>query len=540
MIHLKSIKNYGVRLIVAITIAGLLTTQPLILSAENTDRAAAVEKSDKAELTNQAVESDHNIEKEDHDNISDTDQQSVNESGGEGIGAEQSGSFEDNSESRRDDQNILPDKEASIKSDRDDQKVQSAQSEQTWESGRADQSIHASGNNQADQSGRFLPGGSTSQLSLTPAASRLVCSGRDLTFNQQVEKGDYLPRAAVPGNLLLKGNKTSIRLSWTKPSAADMIDGYIILRKTGSSKRYYQIAQIASSKTFYTDKTANKKNVLYTYCIVSCKYDRILRISADTTDWVSGVTSAGKKVNVYKAGVANQAQLKNVSAGDKIKIKLKFPAKAVKKTVRWSSSNLSVASVNSKGVVKAANCGNAYIMAKLISGRVVKIKVHVVKGGTAKAMLSVMKSWLSYSEANKKHRKIIDIYNSYGNLPVGYKVRYSDAWCDTCVSAAAIISGNVSTIGRECGVLRHVELFKKKKIWIENGSIVPKPGYLIVYNWGKSKQPNNSGANHIGVVYSVKKGWITTVEGNYRDSVKKRRIPVGWGYIRGYARPKYK
>ena len=34
-------------------------------------------------------------------------------------------------------------------------------------------------------------------------------------------------------------------------------------------------------------------------------------------------------------------------------------------------------------------------------------------------------------------------------------------------------------------------------------------------------------------------GTIVTVEGNYGGEVKRRTIPVGWGYIRGYAIPKY-
>ena len=38
---------------------------------------------------------------------------------------------------------------------------------------------------------------------------------------------------------------------------------------------------------------------------------------------------------------------------------------------------------------------------------------------------------------------------------------------------------------------------------------------------------------------SVTNGLITTIEGNYQDSVKRRKVSVGNGYIRGYARPKY-
>lgn len=159
---------------------------------------------------------------------------------------------------------------------------------------------------------------------------------------------------------------------------------------------------------------------------------------------------------------------------------------------------------------------------------------------TAKAVLDVMRSWLGYSEANGKYRRIIDLYNSVKPLPVGYAVKYTDEWCDACLSAAAIKAGCSDLIGRECGVGRHIEIFKKKGIWIEDGKRVPKPGWVIVYNWNDSSQPNNGGASHIGYVEKVSGGRITAIEGNKHGMVARRVIPVGWGYIRGYAAPRYK
>lgn len=52
-------------------------------------------------------------------------------------------------------------------------------------------------------------------------------------------------------------------------------------------------------------------------------------------------------------------------------------------------------------------------------------------------------------------------------------------------------------------------------------------------------QPNDAYSDHIGVVESVKNGTIVAIEGNLGGEVKRRSIPVGWGYIRGYAIPKY-
>lgn len=166
---------------------------------------------------------------------------------------------------------------------------------------------------------------------------------------------------------------------------------------------------------------------------------------------------------------------------------------------------------------------------------------------TAEDIIGIMDSWVGFSESNGKYKQIIDIYNAYGEkygYPRGYRVPYGVAWCDTTISAAFIKAGAVSLIGNvECGVEEHIKIFKAKGIWIENGNIIPKPGYIITYNWDDVTQPNDGYADHIGIVESISHGAsgniITVIEGNYGNAVRKRHIPVGWGYIRGYAAPKY-
>lgn len=173
---------------------------------------------------------------------------------------------------------------------------------------------------------------------------------------------------------------------------------------------------------------------------------------------------------------------------------------------------------------------------------------HFAKGGdkvaTANDVIKIMQMWVGYSEANGKHRYIVDVYNNYcakrGKYPRGYKVPYNVAWCDVTVSAAFIQAGAVDLIGGiECGVEEHIQIFKSKGIWIEDGKITPQPGYIITYNWDQWTQPNDGYADHIGIVESVKDGKIIVIEGNYNNGVNRRSIPIGWGYIRGYAAPKY-
>lgn len=160
-------------------------------------------------------------------------------------------------------------------------------------------------------------------------------------------------------------------------------------------------------------------------------------------------------------------------------------------------------------------------------------------GITANALLDVARAWLGYNETDGSFKEIIDTYNSHKPLARGYAVQYDDEWCDTYVSAVAIKANAVELIGTECGCEPHIKIFKALGIWIEDGTIVPESGDIILYNWGSSIQPNDGGADHIGYVESVASGNIILIEGNRHLSVARRTIPIGWGYIRGFARPKY-
>lgn len=160
-------------------------------------------------------------------------------------------------------------------------------------------------------------------------------------------------------------------------------------------------------------------------------------------------------------------------------------------------------------------------------------------GVTANDFVSTARAWLGCNEGDGSHKQIIDLYNKTLPLPRGYKVKYTDEWCDTFVSACAIKSGCVDLVGRECGCEKHVEIFKAKNIWIEDGTITPRTGDIILYNWDSNVQPNNGNSDHIGIVESVNNGMITVIEGNMSERVGRRTIRVGHGNIRGFARPRY-
>lgn len=156
------------------------------------------------------------------------------------------------------------------------------------------------------------------------------------------------------------------------------------------------------------------------------------------------------------------------------------------------------------------------------------------------AIIDKMRSWLGCHEGDSIHKHIIDTYNSQKPLPRGYKVKYTDAWCATAVSAAAVECGYTDIIPTECSCNKMIELLQKNGIWEENDAYIPKMGDIIFYDW----QDNGIGddtdpSEHVGAVEKVKDGKITVIEGNKSDGVNERVIAVNGRYIRGYGVPKY-
>lgn len=157
-------------------------------------------------------------------------------------------------------------------------------------------------------------------------------------------------------------------------------------------------------------------------------------------------------------------------------------------------------------------------------------------------VLKVARSWLGKNERDGSFKYIIDLYNRHRPLARGYKVKYTDEWCATAVSAMFIKAKAVSIPGgTECGVQRYIDIFKKRGVWEEDGRVKPRAGDIICYNWDDRSQKggNNGWADHIGIVEKVRGNKITVIEGNYGRRVARRTIPVGWGYIRGYAKLTY-
>lgn len=157
---------------------------------------------------------------------------------------------------------------------------------------------------------------------------------------------------------------------------------------------------------------------------------------------------------------------------------------------------------------------------------------------TRKEFVAQMQSWVGLKESNGSHKKIIDIYNTIKPLPVGYKLKYSDAWCAGTVSAAAQVCGATDIVPCECSCPRMITKAQKMGIWVEADDRVPQPGDIILYDWDDSgKGDNKGGSDHVGVVEKVSGNDLTIIEGNYSNAVKRRPMKVNGRYIRGYIVP---
>lgn len=151
-------------------------------------------------------------------------------------------------------------------------------------------------------------------------------------------------------------------------------------------------------------------------------------------------------------------------------------------------------------------------------------------------------SFKGVAEGSAKHKQIIDIYNTIKPLPQGYKVKYTDSWCATFVSAMAwLVSGGTDTkFPYECSCNRMITLAKKKKIWIEDESTTPCVGWLIMYDWQDTGKGDDIGScEHVGIVTKVNKKTFEVLEGNKSDKVDVRTLKFDSQYIRGYVAVKY-
>lgn len=150
--------------------------------------------------------------------------------------------------------------------------------------------------------------------------------------------------------------------------------------------------------------------------------------------------------------------------------------------------------------------------------------------------------WMGAVEGDEVHKDILSYYNTWPNLPGGYKMQTHDAWCAAFTSAVWIRAGVAKFAGVECGCGRFIDVAKKNNIWVESDAYIPKVGDAILYNWSDSGYGECvTGADHIGVVTAVDGSDFVVTEGNTGTGyVGAHDRVVNCQYIRGFIAPNYK
>lgn len=159
-------------------------------------------------------------------------------------------------------------------------------------------------------------------------------------------------------------------------------------------------------------------------------------------------------------------------------------------------------------------------------------------------VVNLATSWLGKNESDGSYKEIIDIYNSYPKekIPRGIKMQYNWPWCACTWSALAIALGYTDIMPIEISCAELINRAKDMGCWEESDRYIPCPGDGIIYDWDDNGIGDNKGwPDHVGAIDYINEevGYMTVIEGNYNNAVKKRTISINGRYIRGFITPKY-
>ena len=173
-----------------------------------------------------------------------------------------------------------------------------------------------------------------------------------------------------------KLKKNSVTVKWNKVKNAD---GYIVYGAKCGAKSKYKVLKVVSGKTTsYTHKKL-KKGTYYKYNIVAFKYVNGVKVTLAASKKIHATTLGGK-YGVAKAVKLNKSKVK-IKKGKTFKIKASEIKKDKKikrhRAICYESSNAKIATVNSKGKIKAKKKGKCTIYVYAQNGVYKTVKVTV-------------------------------------------------------------------------------------------------------------------------------------------------------------------
>ena len=198
-----------------------------------------------------------------------------------------------------------------------------------------------------------------------------------MTANPPKGDGDYIgSNFGLLRAQTTKLKKNSVTVKWNKVKNAD---GYIVYGAKCGAKSKYKVLKVVSGKTTsYTHKKL-KKGTYYKYNIVAFKYVNGVKVTLAASKKIHATTLGGK-YGVAKAVKLNKSNVK-IKKGKTFKIKASEIKKDKKikrhRAICYESSNTKIATVNSKGKIKAKKKGKCTIYVYAQNGVYKTVKVTV-------------------------------------------------------------------------------------------------------------------------------------------------------------------
>lgn len=137
-----------------------------------------------------------------------------------------------------------------------------------------------------------------------------------------------------------------------------------------------------------------------------------------------------------------------------------------------------------------------------------------------------------YQNVNKTElQELIDYYNKncYPQVKRKYRMKMGDNWCAMFTTVIANMCDlNSDKFPYEVSCYYQMMIAKERGKFTNMISEV-KPNDLILYSWKKNGVPN-----HVGFVTDISDGIISTVEGNFKNTVGFRKVKVGNPQVLGF------
>ncbi len=152
-----------------------------------------------------------------------------------------------------------------------------------------------------------------------------------------------------------------------------------------------------------------------------------------------------------------------------------------------------------------------------VFGNQVSVKAISSKASQSDKLLEVAVKEIGYKEGKRDNTK----YGKWYGLQ-------NEPWCAMFVSWCADKAGiSENIIPKHAACLQGEKWFKRRGWW-KGRDYTPKGGDIIYFT-----------KSHVGIVESVKNGYVNTIEGNTSNMVARRHYKLKSTKILGYGVPKY-